>query len=204
MPTVRLSYHECLNGLLPPVCAVCGTPADGGVRFVVPTRTILYAVSALCTICPPLFVLSVALLNRWRRMQVPMCEPHRAAWLRWERSVGRSYLVVIGGAFTAAVLLFVFLPSERVDELLGLPAGGGWKWVAIPLGYYAVAIAWFVPVSLRQTRHVRTTQATGHGIRLSGVHAEFARAVREERARDPDPARLARFGDPRDDYDDEP
>jgi hypothetical protein len=201
MPTVRLSFHECLNGLLPPVCVTCGAPADRGVRFTVPTRFLVYALGVLSSFCPPLFVLAAVVLGRRRKMQVPMCEPHRAAWLRWDRNLTWSYMTVVGGAYVAAVLLLIFLPSEWVDRFLGLPRPEGVKWSVIPGGYFLVTLMWFVPMSIRQTRYVRTTQATARDLRLSGVHPEFVRAVWEDRARDP--ARLAMFGDARDDYDDE-
>lgn len=201
MPTVRLSYHECLNGLIPPVCAVCGAPAESGVRFAVPTRFLLYAFGTLCTLCPPLFVLGVIVVSRKRRMQVPMCEAHQAAWLRWDRAITRSYLIVVCGAYVAAVVLLIVLPSEWVGAFFGAPYLDEAKWLVVPAGYFLVTLAWFVPVSIRQTRHVRTTQATARDIRLSGVHADFVRAVWEERAQDP--ARMALFGDARDDYDDE-
>jgi hypothetical protein len=201
MPTVRLSYYECLNGLLPPVCAVCGAPAESGVRFAVPTPFLVYAFGTLCTLCPPLFVLGTMVVSRKRRMQVPMCEEHRAAWLRWDWAISRSYLIVVCGAYVAAAVFLIFLPSEGVAEFLGAHRPDEAKWLMIPAGYYLVTLTWFVPVSIRQTRQVRTTQATARDIRLSGVHADFVRAVWEDRAKDP--ARLAVFGDARDDYDDE-
>jgi hypothetical protein len=201
MPTVRLSYHECLNGTLPPVCVVCGVPAESGVRFAVPTPFLLYAFGVLCTLCPPLFVLGVVVVSRKRRMQVPMCETHRAAWLRWDRALSWSYLAVVCGAYVVAVVLVIFLPSERVGAFVGAPHLDEAKWLLIPAEYFLVTLTWFVPASIRQTRHVRTTQATARDVRLSGVHAGFVRAVWEERAQDP--ARMALFGDARDDYDDE-
>jgi hypothetical protein len=156
-------------------------------------------------VCPPLLVLAAVLVSRRRKMQVPMCEPHRAKWQRWDRAATRSYLLVVGGAYVAAVVLLAVLPADWAGSVFDptWPAEG-LKWILIPLAYYVVGLAWFVPMSILQTRQVRSTQATGQGIRLSGVHAEFVQAVREDRARDPDPARLALFGDARDDYDDEP
>lgn len=201
MSSVRLSYQECLQRPLPRLCTVCGEPAYDGPRFAVPTPLQMYPIGALCIVCPPLFILGMQLVWHRRNMQVPMCPVHLAVWHRWDREVTWGYLTVVCGTFGAAILLVTFLPTGWAETLLDQPVPGTVDRLLIVLGYLVVALAWFVPMSFRQTRYVRITQATRRDVRLSGVHARFVRAVREERARDP--ARMALFGDARDDYDDE-
>jgi hypothetical protein len=191
MPVVRLSYYECLNGLLPPVCVTCGASAKTGHVFTVQNRVLFYLLGAL-TWLPPVFLPAVLLARRKRPMTVPMCEPHRARYARWDSATIWSYLVWVGGAFTAALVLFVLAPSGPEDHL-----------ALVATGYWAATTAWLVLVALLQVRYPRTTQATARGIRLSGVHADFVRAVHADRAADPNPDRRLAFGDERDDYDDE-
>jgi hypothetical protein len=204
MPTVRLSYYECWHNRFPRACAVCAGRTEHGVLFVIPSPSLVLTFAILSWLCPPAYVLAAVVAARTRKMRIPMCPRHQADWRRWDRAVTRTYLVVVLGGYVAAGLLLVFLPADWVDSVLGVsrPAGEV-KWLLVPLAYCFVALTWFVPTALRQTRHVRITQATARDIRLSGVHAEFAKAVREDRASDPDPARMGRFGDARDDYDDE-
>ncbi|MBO0697294.1 MAG: hypothetical protein J2P46_02765 [Zavarzinella sp.] len=198
---MRLSYDECLQKPLPRVCTVCAEPADDGPRFAVPTPFFTYAIGSLCIVCPPLFILGMRFVWLRRKMQVPMCPAHLARWRRWDRAATWGYLTVVCGTFAAAILLATFFPTGWAEKLFDRPVPGTVDRLFFALGYFVVALAWFVPMSLRQTRYVRITLATRRDIRLSGVHPGFVRAVREERARDP--ARLALFGDARDDYDDE-
>src|SRR5688572_30375909 len=191
MPIVRLSYHECLNGLLPPVCTMCGAPADTGYRFTVQNRFWFYLLGALLWL-PPLFVPAAALARRSRRMTVPMCDPHRAKYARWDTATNWTYRVWVGGAFVVSAFLLVYDPGKSHEYRLLVLAG-----------YWSATMGWLVLVALLQVRYPRTTQATARGIRLSGVHADFVRAVYADRAADPDPARRLAFGDERDDYDDE-
>jgi hypothetical protein len=188
MPAVRLTYYECLEGLLPPVCVACGQPSETAERFLVPSRWFMYAVGVLSSFCPPLLILMVkAYAQRWA-MPVPFCDLHWSEYKRWDRMAGWTYILWVGGAYVAAIVLFILYPD--------------W-WEMIVPGYFAAAIAWMAVMAVQQTRHPRTTEATAWGIRLSGVHADFVRAVHEDRAKDPNPDRLAGFGDLRDDYDDE-
>ena len=193
MPAVRLTYYECEHGLLPPVCAAGGEPADTAVRFLIPNRWFLYAVGVLSWVCPPLLIAFVTYWSRRWPMRVPMCQRHRAEFRRFDRVFDWTYLVWVGGGYVGAIVGLAVLPDRRWEE----------GFVLIAVGYCVLVLCWMVPVSLVQTRYVRTTQATRRDIRLSGVHEEFVRAVREDRARDPNPDRLAAYGDVRDDYDDE-
>lgn len=201
MPSVRLSYHECLQKPLSRVCTVCAEPADDGPQFAVPTRFLMYAIGTLCLVCPPLYILVMRFVRLRRNMQVPMCPAHLARWRRWSRTFKWSYRTVVCGTYVAAISLAAFVPTGWEETLFDRPVPGEVDLLFFALIYYVVAMAWFVPVSIRQTRYVRISQATRRDIRLSGVHTGFVRAVREARAQDP--ARLALFGDARDDYDDE-
>jgi hypothetical protein len=189
MPVVRLTYYECDRGLLPRVCAVCGVPADDGVKFLVPTRFTMYLIGVLIWVCPPLVIPVGEYLARRRNIRVPMCPQHLAEYRRWDWASSLTFLVLSTGPYLAGIFLLVLLPA------------GEMKWMLVPAGYFVSAFSWMIPFSIWQTRHVRTTEATSQGIRLSGVHADFVQAVRDDRAADP--ARLAAYGDARDDYDDE-
>ena len=59
------------------------------------------------------------------------------------------------------------------------------------------------PASIMWTRTVRATGLPRRGLQLSGVHADFIRALAEDRVRDANPERTAWFGDARDDFDED-
>src|SRR5438105_930337 len=79
MAEVRLGRYEAREGLLPPVCMVCGAPA-GVVRtmwfWLVPWW--LYLVFPLG--CGVLYLVLLLLLVKRARVQAPLCALHRNHW----------------------------------------------------------------------------------------------------------------------------
>jgi hypothetical protein len=189
MPTVLLTTHELRTGLLPRLCARCGEPTDDSVRVTVPTPLSQLALGTFLALCPPVFVAFALYLKKRSSAAVPMCRPHGDDW-RWrDRLTSITYLTVVGGSYLAAWAVGFLAPIDP-----GVPA----------LAYLFIWMAWMAPAVLLWTRTVRITKVTAWGVRLSGVDAAFVEALREDRARDPDPARLPWHGDERADYDDQP
>jgi len=189
MPTVLLTTHELRTGLLPRLCARCGEPTDEFVRMTVPTPLSQTALGFCLPLCPPLF-LAVALQSKKRSsVHLPMCRPHGEDW-RWrDRLTSTAYLWVVCVGYLAAIAVGIFTDLDP-----GVAAAG----------YLFVWVMWMVPAVLIWTETVRVTKVTRWGVRLSGVDPAFVAAIREDRARAADPARLPFHGDVRDDYDDRP
>ncbi len=187
MPTVLLTTHELRAGLLPRLCARCGEPTDESIRLTVPTPLNQLALGMFLSFCPPAFLALALFLKRRSSAEVPMCQPHGIDW-RWrDRVTSVSYLLVICGAYLAAgVVILVSATDPLVPAIV----------------YFFVWAAWVGPVAVLWTRTLRITKVTHWGIRLSGVDPAFVAAIREDRARAADPARLPWHGDVRDDYDD--
>lgn len=189
MPTVLLTTHELRTGLLPRLCAKCGEPSDESVRLTVPTPLAQAVLAMFLPVCPPLFVVAAVAVKKRSSAALPLCPPHAADW-RWrDWLTSLTYLPVVCGSYLAAWAVALFTPIDPVG-----PA----------IIYYFVWVAWVVPAVILWTRTVRITKVTPWGIRLSGVDPAFVAALREDRARDADPARLPWHGDVRDDYDDRP
>jgi hypothetical protein len=189
MSTVLVTTHELRTGLLPRLCVKCGEPTDASVRLTVPTPMAQVALAVFLTFCPPLFVALATDLKRRAAVDLPMCPAHGADW-RWRDGLASvTYLLVVCGSYLAAWAAALFTPIN-------------------PLGpaiiYYFVWAAWVAPNAVLWTRTVRITKVTRWGVRLSGVDPGFVAALRDDRARTADPARLPWHGDVRADYDDQP
>jgi hypothetical protein len=199
MATVRLTRYECERNLLPRVCTRCGAPAAGSVRFGLFTPVGNVLLGTFLAVCPPLFLIGIHVLAKRHNFQVPMCERDEADW-RWRDRVATwTYVVFVLPAYCAAAILILstrFLFPPRNWEVV-------WFWSL--LGYLAVISSWLPPTALMFTRTVRTTKVMKRGIRLSGVHPDFIKALMSDRvaARESDPERVAWYGDLRDDFEED-
>jgi hypothetical protein len=194
MPTALLTPIECLESRLPRVCAKCGAPADAGVRLTFQTPLIHFLLGLFLATCPPL-LLGLAIVQNIRHgFEVPMCEPHRADW-RWRDRLTLVTYIPLAVVYMAALAWAAFpWPDDPFDEFAAIGV------VVYGLCWYV----WIVFATLLWTRTVRISWVTRWGVRLSGVHEAFVTALRDDRARDANPARLPFHGDIRDDYDDRP
>jgi len=189
MPTVLLTTHELRTGLLPRLCSRCGEPTDDSIRLTVPTPLAQLALAAFLTFCPPLFVALALFLKKRSSVAVPMCRLHGNDWRRRDGLTSITYLLMICGSYLAAWAVGLL---TQIDP--AVPA----------LAYLFIWMAWIAPATLLWTRTVRITKVTPWDVRLSGVDPAFVEALREDRARDADSARLPWHGDVRADYDDQP
>jgi len=194
MPAVRVTRYEGERNLMPKVCARCGGPADGGVQIVLFTPLSNLVFGASLILCPPFFIAAATIAQMWRRFLVPMCPLDQADW-RWrDRVTTWTYIaMVLPAYFVAGVLMFVLPTAGDTSELL------------IAAGYLLFMYTWLVPAVLCFTRTVRTSKVMKRGIRLSGVHPNFIRALMADRvqSRETDPARAAWYGDLRDDFEED-
>jgi hypothetical protein len=187
MATVLLTTHELRTGLLPRLCARCGEPTSKSVRLTVPTPMSQLGLAVFLIFCPPLFVALALFLKKRSSVELPMCPPHGADWRWCDRLTSITYLWAICGSYLAAWAIAL---SSMTDPLV--PA----------VVYFFIWVAWVTPATILWTKTVRITKVTRWGVRLSCVDPAFVAALREDRARDADPARLPWHGDVRDDYDD--
>ena len=190
MPTVLLTSYECRAGRLPRLCARCGEPTDDGVRVPLLTPVPHFLLNLFLVVCPPVFVLlAVTVLDR-RTYLLPLCPSHRDDW-KWRDRVSTWTYLAIPCLTYSTIPILTYL---SVDGAMAFALG-----VAV---YYLSWATWVTPAAILWTHAVRTSKVTARGIRLSGVHPTFVTALREDRARDADPARLTWGGTERDDYDD--
>jgi hypothetical protein len=186
MAQVRLGRYEAREGLLPPVCMVCGAPAS------VQPRTILARAPGWCYAAflfgvLPYFALT-AYFGRRALVRTPLCELHKNHWLGRALFFGllfMAYAAVVVPAFFLSQLGFDdikhtmdaerFRNLQRVGTLLGLLVALGGP--PVLLGVYL----W-----LRYSA-IHATEITAHSLTLEGVVAEFCEALRVER-RDETPA----------------
>jgi hypothetical protein len=191
MPLLKLTPYECEHDLLPRLCGKCGEPADDRVRFTPVSPTLNIFMGSTIILCPPLCIgLALLLPRRIAPLFMPMCATHRADW-HWRDRITTATYMVVAIAYVVAIALLVFAP---------LPPYG---YPLVGMCYWFVWCFWIVPASLIWTRTVRSTGLPKRGIQLSGVHANFVRAILDDRAQDKNPERVAWFGDQRDDFDDE-
>jgi len=189
MATVRLTRYECERNLLPRVCARCGAPAHRVVQFVLRSPVSIYLLACLMLACPPLFAMVFFRRRPTREYDVPMCEADQMDW-KWRDRLTTYTFYILAGTYCLCALLIILLPEMTVVFLLG---------------YFVVWYAWHVPTPVLWTRTVRTTKVMKGGIRLSGVHPDFIRALMADRvaARESDPQRAAWYGDLRDDFEED-
>jgi len=193
MAAVRLTRYECERNLFPRICARCGQPSDRVVRYALLSPNWNMVLGLLIAFCPPLF-LYFHFRERVRRgFEVPMCERDANDWHWRDRLTNGTYFLLVVNAYLAALALAVFSPWwQYVDGLF------------LPLVFVGAVYVW-LPILLVWTRTIRTSKVMKHGIRLSGVHPEFVRALTADRVRtrESHPQRLAWYGDERDDFEED-
>ncbi|HKA05783.1 MAG TPA: hypothetical protein VKD71_00905, partial [Gemmataceae bacterium] len=193
MAAVRLTRYECERNLFPRVCARCGLPADRTVRYALLSPNSNLALGFLLSFCPPLFLYFLFRERARRGVEVPMCKRDADDWHWRDRLTIGTYMLLVVNAYCAAIALAVFSPVwDYLDGRFVL------------LAYFGVVYVW-LPILLLWTRTIRTSKVMKHGIRLSGVHPEFVRALMADRmrTRESDPQRLAWYGDDRDDFEED-
>jgi hypothetical protein len=192
MPSITLSKYECSRSLLPDVCVVCGAPATtrkarnfswhpGWVWVLILINLIVVLIVAL-------------ILTKRMSVRLPVCDQHEGYWRRrtWFYTLPTLAILLLG--IGALVYLWSQPPGVK-DELTGWLCGGS----------LVLLVAWIVVAAIVQATGIRATEITDRTMTLAGLHEEFVGAVREDRARarDDERHRRSRYGDERDDYDDE-
>jgi len=182
MPNVTLSRYECTGDLLPPVCTVCGEPATEKIERKFswhPQWSELLIVGAL-------------IFTKRMSVRLPLCAHHASLWRRRNQVALIGMLVVM--VLAAAAIAYVQLVPE--SNLSG--------WLCV--GTMLFLCAWVMGCQIAQSRDARATKITDRSLKLTNVHARFVAAVLRERRKHAgdDPDARWRYGDVRDDYDDEP
>lgn len=190
MATIKLSDYECRKDMLPKVCMFCGAPATTRVR-----RQFSWTPGWVwILILVNLIVLAVVAMLVTKKMpvRVPTCDEHEGHWRRKNTVIGLTFLAV-----AVLCVLGIVYATQQVgpggDDVTG--------WVCAGCG--VLFLAWLIMAAVMGTRGVRAVHITEDTIKLTGVNEDFVEALREERARYRDDAGRERYGDERDDYDDE-
>jgi len=182
MTTVEISRHECTNDLLPNVCIQCGAPA---------TATLPWTFSW----SPPWSTwLVVAWLFTMRTMTIrlPLCDPDRKSRRRRSRLVLISLLLALGLGVLPCISSLAVPPSvSRQLVTIMWPICGG------------LFLVWLYVSTSAAARDVQPVRITERSIVLKRVHDSFVVALAEKRQRNDDANVDRRFGDLRDDFDDE-
>src|SRR5262249_24514087 len=112
MPQLRLGRYEAREGLLPPVCMVCGAPAS------VQRRTLFARAPAWCYVAflfgvLPYFALT-AFFGRRALARTPLCELHKNHWLG--RALCFAGLFLVYAALAVPVVILSQLSYDDVRE----------------------------------------------------------------------------------------
>jgi hypothetical protein len=128
-------------------------------------------------------------------VRLPICDRHQGYWRR------RVFVLLASGA---VVFLLV---AAVVGYVLSLPPVRQVK-VADPLLIVCliVMVVWLGLVLVLEVMGIRSGSVTDRSLRLAGLHKRFVAALLEERAGEKDEEQFCRtrFGDVRDDFDDQP
>jgi hypothetical protein len=127
-------------------------------------------------------------------VRLPVCDWHRGYWRR--RALIVSVPAVLVFLFGAAVVNYVLRPHHD-------PANHPAAWLC-PAALI-VALIWLILGAIVQMTGIRPTKITDRDVTLAGLHERFVFALREERTGDTDDERFRRlrFGDERDDFEDD-
>jgi len=191
MATVKLSKFECSRGLLPNVCAVCGAPADTRKHKTFAWYTPLAYLGLLGGLLP--FVIIALVLTKRMSVGVPFCHQHQGHWGKRNALVLLCLLAVLLVGVGAMVYTSGQPPGAK-DNLSPV----------LCIGSFVLLVAWLILSIVVQLTSIRTTEITDRTITLTRIHADFVAALEEDREKDRDDRdRRGRYGDIRDDYDDE-
>lgn len=168
MAQAWLDRYECdRDGELPPVCMKCGADAEHYVK-----RTFSW--------CPPwviilivagvlIWVILSIVLTKTMKVFVPLCEEHKNYFGR--RKMVGSVVVLAGlGVMFAGIGVAVAF-ADKWNDLGGYFVCGG----------VVVFLIALIAGSIVMSQGIKPTGITDDDIKLSGVHEEFAEALKDQR-----------------------
>jgi hypothetical protein len=172
MAKVRLGRYEAEQGRLPDLCMRCTSTATATVARRFSWHPPWVGVLILAGLLP--YAIVALVLTKKVKFPVPLCEAHKGhwksrAWATWGSAAGLALL----GVGLIATLIALDQPGRRNPnpELFGYACFG---WVVL-------ALAWLIVVAVLQQTAIRPTEITDNSITLTGVHKDFAEAVRQDR-----------------------
>lgn len=166
MATIQLQKHECKDGWLPPICMVCGEPAneDEPIPHKFSWTPSWVWILILAGLIWP-FVVG-AILRKRRTVFTPMCEEHRGYWAnRWWMGFG-----ILAGLF------------GMIGAMIALA-----QFNAPPWTYVAAVVAFLVSLigsSIVSNNSIRPTYIDDYVCHLTNVNGEFRERVREQQEQD--------------------
>src|SRR5262249_11685113 len=127
-------------------------------------------------------------------VRIPVCEHHSRYWSRRSGTLTGFFLFVLTFGGGACLYGLDQPPGPRDDIATGWLCGTS----------LVLFFCWLVFAAIYIGLGVRPTEITQQYIRLTNVHEDFVAALEADRDRDADERDLrVRYGDVRDDYDDE-
>jgi len=182
LTTVELSRQECVNDLLPKVCVRCGAPAAG-------CLPVQYSWAPKWSVW---LVFTWPLFSRTMLVRLPLCEPHLTSWRKrnFRYQVALVAVLVLGMGTYASMLIY---PNTWVRDLA----------VWLCSGWALLFFIWLFVAIIAAERDIKTIRITERSLTLNRIHEAFVAALAEERQRNEDPHADRRFGDLRDDFDED-
>jgi hypothetical protein len=171
MATVRLTYYEVRNDLLPPLCMKCGAPAAVHKSKTFAWHPPWVAVLILAGLLP--WAIVAMILTKRMTVRMPFCEQHRNYW-GVRAGVIWSGLVFF---FLLGILGIVLLANA--DAHRGGPAEVIGPFICI--GSVVGGLIWLITVAIMQNLSIRPTEITDRDITLTHVSRDFEDALWDDR-----------------------
>lgn len=154
---------------LPPVCMVCGAEATTTSRQTFrwhPPWVIVLIIAGLL-----IWAIVAIILTKTMTVQAPVCDEHKGHWFKRKLIGWLAVLLGLAALFGGIVVMASVGNDPRYRDLAALgPLGGA---VSMLLGLIVAVVAF--------RSAIRPLEISNDDIRLTGVHAEFIEAVREDR-----------------------
>jgi NADH:ubiquinone oxidoreductase subunit 6 (subunit J) len=167
MATVYLEEDRRGDYDLPDVCMKCGAPATvwkpRSFAWHPPWIFVLILAGLL------VYVIVALVLTKRKRLDIPLCDAHKAHWLWRQLVVVGGLLVLLAVGFLAMILLSDSRPNSDEATIGGILCGG------TVLGL----LAWLVLAVVLQTTTIRPREITDDSITLQGVSPEFVQAYED-------------------------
>jgi hypothetical protein len=167
MASIRLGRYEAEEDNLPPVCMVCGEPADFRKRKRFSWHPQWVYLLLLVGLLPCVIVALV--LTKRMTVHVPLCGEHKNHW-SWRSAVIWSSFLALFLLGVGAVVLISALEGERRGPGEAI---GGW----LCLGCFVLGLIWLIVVAVMQNSAIRPDHISENEITLVHVSPRFVEAI---------------------------
>ncbi len=175
MARVRISLQHLRRDDFPPVCAVCGRPADGNVRKTFLWRprwltagSLLRALLLLSIVAWPFLFLINEARRRRATAELPMCHRHRRYWIWRGFWVLAPLLVLVVSSLSIGILALL-----QIIPILGM--------AQIIVSLVLIFLAWAVAAFIAEHTGLRAAEINKDELVLTGASQVFADLMQKGR-----------------------